>query len=121
MFLVLMAFVVGAVLLLVVVNYVVSVIRRIRRGYFGADDDEVYSATDDTRRRSSQYNFRRTTYSTGSADPRARQSRQQPYRKEQGSGYGRKEVIVDTRDPHTANRQIIPDDEGEYVDFVEEK
>ena len=27
----------------------------------------------------------------------------------------------DTRDAHVANRQIISDDEGEYVDFEEEK
>ncbi|MGM9727412.1 MAG: DUF4834 family protein, partial [Prevotella sp.] len=31
------------------------------------------------------------------------------------------EIILDTRDPNTVNRQIISDDEGEYVDFIEEK
>ena len=29
------------------------------------------------------------------------------------------EIITDTRDPQKANRKIIPDDEGEYVDFEE--
>ena len=28
--------------------------------------------------------------------------------------------ITDTRDPSKAHRKIIADDEGEYVDFVEE-
>lgn len=31
------------------------------------------------------------------------------------------EIITDTRDPQKANRKIIPDDEGEYVDFEEVK
>ena len=30
------------------------------------------------------------------------------------------EHITDTRDPDKARRKIISDDEGEYVDFVEE-
>jgi hypothetical protein len=30
------------------------------------------------------------------------------------------ERITDTRSPEQANRKIINDDEGEYVDFVEE-
>ena len=31
------------------------------------------------------------------------------------------ETIIDTRDRATANRRIFADDEGEYVDFEEEK
>ncbi len=31
------------------------------------------------------------------------------------------DTITDTRDPERINRKIIDDDEGEYVDFVEEK
>ena len=30
------------------------------------------------------------------------------------------ETIIDTRDPQTANRKIIPSDEGEYVDYTTE-
>lgn len=30
------------------------------------------------------------------------------------------ETIIDTRDPQTANRKIIPSDEGEYVDYTPE-
>jgi hypothetical protein len=29
------------------------------------------------------------------------------------------QVITDTRDPQTANRKIIADDEGEYVEYEE--
>ena len=31
------------------------------------------------------------------------------------------DILTDTRDPQRAGRKIIDDDEGEYVDFVEEK
>ncbi len=31
------------------------------------------------------------------------------------------DTITDTRDPQRASRKIIDDDEGEYVDFEEEK
>ena len=30
------------------------------------------------------------------------------------------QVITDTRDPQTANRKIIADDEGEYVEYEED-
>lgn len=30
-------------------------------------------------------------------------------------------IIIDNRDPEQARRKIIPHDEGEYVDFEEEK
>jgi hypothetical protein len=32
-----------------------------------------------------------------------------------------KETVVDKRDKNTANKKIFSDDEGEYVDFEEEK
>lgn len=35
--------------------------------------------------------------------------------------YGNQEGVVDQRNPNKANRKIIPRDEGEYVDFKEEK
>lgn len=31
------------------------------------------------------------------------------------------EEVIDNRSPHEANRKIIPKNEGEYVDFEEEK
>ena len=31
------------------------------------------------------------------------------------------DILTDTRDPERANRKIIDDDEGEYVDYIEEK
>lgn len=30
-------------------------------------------------------------------------------------------VVIDRRDPQQANKKIIPKDEGEYIDFEEEK
>lgn len=51
------------------------------------------------------------------------------YSSESRSGQGNRrttvgdagETVIDTRDPREANRKIIPRDEGEYVDFVEQK
>ena len=108
---VVLVFVIGAILLLVAVNFVMSIIRRIRHGSFGGDDN-MYDADDNIRRHSNQYSFHRTTYSA----EKARAER----RTRQAANGGDKEIIVDTRDPHIANRKIISDDEGEYVDFVEE-
>lgn len=46
-------------------------------------------------------------------------------KKEQQSPFNNKttrdgQVITDTRDPQTANRKIIADDEGEYVEYEED-
>ena len=42
---------------------------------------------------------------------------------QQTTGHGTSEgdILTDPRDPERANRKIIDDDEGEYVDYVEEK
>ena len=61
------------------------------------------------RRHSNQYSFRGTTTSYSNSRTANNQRANQ------------QEIIVDTRDAYVANRQIIADDEGEYVDFVEEK
>lgn len=107
-------FLVGAFILLLVVNYIVSLFRRIRRGMYG--DDSSDNGEENMRRHSNQYSCKRTVYTrhTGGQDD-SRQSHQRAYAsgKEPGG-------IVDTRDPQKANRQIISDDEGEYVDFIEE-
>lgn len=44
-----------------------------------------------------------------------RQGRQQDHT------YGDQEGVVDRREPRKASQKIIPKDEGEYVDFEEEK
>lgn len=35
--------------------------------------------------------------------------------------YGDEERVIDNRNPEQASRKIFTDEEGEYVDFVEEK
>ena len=89
-------------------------------------DDDYDDNNDYVRRHSNQYNFRGTTtsYSRNTRDDQPRQ--QDEYVNNPGNTYnssnaGEQEIIFDTRDAHVANRQIISDDEGEYVDFVEEK
>lgn len=109
LFIVLLVIIIGAVMLLIVVNFVMSIFRRIRRGGY---DDEYDENSDYVRRHSNQYNFRGTTTSY------SRNTHTQQQRQPNTEG---QEVIFDTRDANVANRQIIADDEGEYVDFVEEK
>lgn len=46
---------------------------------------------------------------------KATQSLKRPYKKKSKTD----ENIIDRRNPDTANRKIIPKDEGEYVDFTE--
>ena len=113
-----MVFIIGAIILLIAVNFIVSFIRRIRRVYFGVDDDDERYSDDPLRRRSNQYSFKRTAYSAWRTNVN-----DAAYRKPDNSQSGTPtaEFIVDTRDPNTANRKIISDDEGEYVDFKEEK
>ena len=100
------AFIVGALILMVAVNYVMSIFRR--QGNNGEDDNGEESF----RRHSSQYSFRGTSYSPNTGGQR---------RAQRTSSSTQPEIIVDTRDPSKVNRQIISDDEGEYVDFIEEK
>lgn len=125
---ILVAFLVGALVLMLAVNYVVSIFRRFRQRMNGEDD---YANAEETfRRRSNQYSFRRTASPHHAGG--ARQNQSQEYQQSQESqSYQQSsqhssfspepEIIVDTRDPNTVNRQIISDDEGEYVDFIEEK
>ena len=102
------AFIVGALILMVAVNYVMSIFRRFRQGNNGEDDN----CEESFRRHSSQYSFRGTSYSPNTGGQR---------RAQRTSSSTQPEIIVDTRDPSKVNRQIISDDEGEYVDFIEEK
>ena len=113
LFIIVLIIIIGAVILLIAVNFVLSIFRRIRRG--GYDD---YDNNDYVRRHSNQYHFRgsTTSYSRNYNDerPNSNDERRNPNSNGQ-------EIIFDTRDANIANRKIIADDEGEYVDFVEEK
>ncbi|MGM9734706.1 MAG: hypothetical protein ACI3YT_11380, partial [Prevotella sp.] len=76
-----MAFLVGALVLMLAVNYIVSIFRRFRQRMNGEDD---YDNGEETfRRHSNQYSFRRT------ANPHraggARQTQSQEYQQSQES------------------------------------
>lgn len=122
LFIILLVIVIGAVILMIAVNFVMSIFRRIRRG--GYDDD--YDNNDYVRRHSNQYNFRGTTtsYSRNTSAGQQSQTEENVNNTSNTNSYSSKtsgqEIIFDTRDANVAKRQIIADDEGEYVDFVEE-
>ena len=122
LFIILLVIVIGAVILMIAVNFVMSIFRRIRRG--GYDDD--YDNNDYVRRHSNQYNFRGTTtsYSRNTSAGQQSQTEENVNNTSNTNSCSSKasgqEIIVDTRDANVAKRQIIADDEGEYVDFGEE-
>ena len=117
LFIVLLVIIIGGIILLIMVNFVLSIIRRIRRGRY--DDDDYFDTEDNVRRHSNQYHFRgtETSYSNTARSAQREEARQSS----SNSNSSEQEIIVDMRDAQVANRQIISDDEGEYVDFVEEK
>ena len=117
LFLVLLVIIIGGIILMIAVNFILSIIRRIRRG--GYDDDDYFDTEDNVRRHSNQYHFRgtETSYSNTARSAQREEVRQSS----SNSNSSEQEIIVDMRDAQVANRQIISDDEGEYVDFVEEK
>ena len=117
LFLVLLVIIIGGIILMIAVNFILSIIRRIRRGRY--DDDDYFDTEDNVRRHSNQYHFRGTETSySNTARGAQREEARQSY---SNSNSSEQEIIVDMRDAQVANRQIISDDEGEYVDFVEEK
>lgn len=114
---VLLMIIIGGIILMIAVNFILSIIRRIRRGRY--DDDDYFDTEDNVRRHSNQYHFRGTETSySNTARSAQREEARQSY---SNSNSSEQEIIVDMRDAQVANRQIISDDEGEYVDFVEEK
>ena len=117
LFIVLLVIIIGGIILLIAVNFILSIIRRIRRGRY--DDDDYFDTEDNVRRHSNQYHFRgtETSYSNTARGAQREEARQSS----SNSNSSEQEIIVDMRDAQVANRQIISDDEGEYVDFVEEK
>ena len=114
---VLLMIIIGGIILMIAVNFILSIIRRIRRGRY--DDDDYFDTEDNVRRHSNQYHFRgtETSYSNTARSAQREEVRQSS----SNSNSSEQEIIVDMRDAQVANRQIISDDEGEYVDFVEEK
>ena len=54
-------------------------------------------------------------YGQSNGSTRYKNSKHSSYQQAEG------EILTDTRDPQKVNRKIIADDEGEYIDFEEEK
>lgn len=94
---------------------VLSFIRRFRSMGDKYDPSDNRSDRDYTGRRQQQYSYRGgRSAATGDTRGTRRDSQETSY------SSGQDEVIVDTRSSHRANKRIFDDDEGEYVDFVEE-
>lgn len=91
-------------------SVIFSVVRKLRKMIYG---DETNREHEYTRRRQQQYSYRGGNTGQQSAS----NTRQQA-----GSGgVTDNETIIDTRSPHQTSSRIFDDNEGEYVDFIEEK
>ena len=100
------------IVVMLCIRYVMLFIHRIRRMMNNDYDDTADSFSQNyTGRRQTQYSFRQD-------DRQRQQSRRQGGRYNEQEAVA--ETIIDNRDPRE-NRKIFADNEGEYVDFVEEK
>ena len=106
-FLVLIFFVLLGVMLFA--SAILSFIRKIKDmiGYDSAND---HNSRDYTGRRRQQYAYRDNTTNTTNSQQQWQQS----------SSSVQDETIIDTRSQKKSNKKIFDDNEGEYVDFVEE-
>ena len=110
MFIVIILIVVSIVVL-IAVNFVLRLLRRMRKMANGDFEAEKEQERRSTSRHQSQYAFR-----GGKKADRGSQGDggyQQTYDAEG-------KVIIDNRRPTERNRKIISDNEGEYVEFTEE-
>ena len=88
---------------------ILSFIRKIK-DMIGYDSASDHSSRDYTGRRRQQYAYRDNTANTANSQQQRQQS----------SSYTQDETIVDTRLQNRSSKKIFDDNEGEYVDFVEE-
>lgn len=84
--------------LMLFASAIFSIIRKLRKMLHGDDDQQ----NNYTGRQRQQYSYTQNT----------RQS---------NTDYTDSETIIDTRSPHITSKRIFEDNEGEYVDFIEEK
>lgn len=93
------------IVIMVAATYVFRLVRKVKKFVHGEPDDAAGATGgfDFTGRRQQQYSNENWNRANGN---RKRSSR---------------ERIVDSRDPEIANRRIIEDNVGEYVDFEETK
>ena len=94
--------------LMLFASVVLSIIRKLRNIIYG----DAKPKGDYTGRRQQQYSYRGGAAGQQSAG--TRQNRQS------ANNYTNNETIIDTRSPRQSNNRIFDDNEGEYVDFVEE-
>lgn len=91
-------------------SVIFSVVRKLRKMIYGDETNREYEYT---RRRQQQYSYRGGNTGQQSASNTGQQA---------GSGgVTDNETIIDTRSPHQTSSRIFDDNEGEYVDFIEEK
>lgn len=84
--------------LMLFASAIFSIIRKLRKMLHGDDDQQ----NNYTGRQRQQYSYTQNT----------RQS---------NTDYTDSETIIDTRSPNITGKRIFEDNEGEYVDFIEEK
>lgn len=79
--------------------------RKMSKGGYTRDEDSDYMG-----RRQQQYAYR---HSSGNGSSNQQANRQQAYTQQD-------ETIIDTRSMQQSSKKIFDDNEGEYVDYVEE-
>lgn len=89
-------------------SVIFSVVRKLRKMIYG---DEANREHEYTRRRQQQYSYRGGNTGQQSASNT----------RQQAGSVADNETIIDTRSPHQTSSRIFDDNEGEYVDFIEEK
>ncbi len=92
------------VVIMVAATYIVRLVRKVKNFINGESD---YDATD--------------PHSDNFTGRRQQQYSNQNWERANGKKRGSRGRIIDQRDPQTANRKIIDDNVGEYVEFEETK
>lgn len=110
LFLVLVFFALLALILFA--SAIFSVIRKIRNMLHGDENRQ----DDYTGRRQQQY-----TYRGGTTGQHTRNNQRTQHTWQSGNRNTNNETIFDTRAQDRTDKRIFDDNEGEYVDFVEEK
>lgn len=84
--------------LMLFASAIFSIIRKLRKMLHGDEDQQ----NNNTGRQRQQYSYTQ-------------------YTRQPDTSYTDSETIIDTRSPNITGKRIFEDNEGEYVDFIEEK
>lgn len=98
--------------LMLFASAILSIIRKLRKFIYG----DVEPKGDYTGRRQQQYSYR-----GGTSGQQSSNTQKTHYNQQSANNYTDSETIIDTRSPRQTYNRIFDDNEGEYVDFVEEK